>query len=122
MSAGSYNLEIEQGATLSKPIVVQNEDGSGVDLTGFTARLQARKTEASPDVLFELSTANGGIEITVTGEGDDVESTITLRRTAEVTAALGFGPGKYDLELTAADGTVTRLLEGRVSLSREVTR
>jgi hypothetical protein len=120
MAAGQYNFEIEQGATLSKPLVIQNEDGSGVDLTGFIARLQARKTKADSEVLLDLTTENGGLDITIVPS--PLSSTITLSIDDDATAALNFTSALYDLEIQAADGTVQRLLEGKVTVSREVTR
>ena len=82
-----------------------------------TARLQGRVRYNDPDTLFELSTETSGITL------GGIEGTLTLAMSATETAVLNFKSGVYDLELTAADGiTVTRLLQGRVLLSPEVTR
>jgi hypothetical protein len=45
-----------------------------------------------------------------------------LTISATDTAALTAGRGVYDLELVAANGTVTRLLQGVVTISRNITR
>ncbi|WP_312299214.1 hypothetical protein [Stutzerimonas nitrititolerans] len=84
-----------------------------VDLTGAKARMQIRPQIGGP-VLLELTTENGGLEITAPG---------TLGRTlsAEQTAALTWTEGVYDLEVEYADGTVQRYLQGAVTVSREVT-
>lgn len=87
-----------------------------LDLTGYTGRMQVRANQAAQDVLLELTTENGGINIT------GPTGTIEMRSTAAATAALTFGGGVYDLELTATDGFVTRLAQGAVTVSREVTR
>lgn len=116
MAAANYDFEIEQGATLLKPIVWKDSAGVAVNLTGYTAKMQVRKSASSPDVLLEMSTTNGKIQLT------PATGTITLVFSATTTADISWTRGKYDLELTSADGTVTRLIEGEISVSREITR
>lgn len=116
MSAATYDFEIEQGATLLKPIVWKDSNGTPVNLTGYTAKMQVRRNAADPTVLLELSNTNGRLSITP-GTG-----TVTLIFSAATTAAITWTRGKYDLELTSADGTVTRLIEGEITVSKEITR
>lgn len=116
MSAASYDFEIEQGATLLKPIVWKDSAGVAVNLTGYTAKMQIRKSVSSEDVLLELSTVNGKLSITA-GTG-----TITMIFSAATTEAIDWSRGKYDLELTSGSGVVTRLLEGEITVSKEITR
>jgi hypothetical protein len=116
MAAASYDFEIEQGATLLKPIVWKDSTGTAVNLTGYTAKMQIRKSVSSTDVLLELSTTNGKLSITA-GTG-----TITMIFSATTTAAIDWSRGKYDLELTSSSGVVTRLLEGEITVSKEITR
>lgn len=87
------------------------------DLTGYTARMHIRKAVSSPDPpLFSLTTENGRIQLT------PAEGRIVLLVSATDTALLSFSTAVYDLELVSGGGVVTRLLQGSVSLSREVTR
>lgn len=116
MAAATYDFEIEQGATLIKPIVWNDSTGAPVNLTGYTAKMQVRQSVASEEVLLELSTTNGKIQLT------PLTGTITLVFSAATTAAINWKRGKYDLELTSADGTVTRLIEGEINISKEITR
>lgn len=116
MAAATYDFEIEQGATLVKPIVWKDSSGTPINLTGYTAKMQVRQSVSSPDVLLELSTTNGKIQIT------PATGTVTLVFDATTTAAITWKRGKYDLELTSTGGTVTRLLEGQIAVSQEVTR
>lgn len=116
MSAGQYDLYIEQGATFQKVITWKDSTGAAIDLTNYSARLQARKTKSSTTTFLEATTANG--RITLGG----VAGTITIAVPASVTTALTTYSGVYDLELESAGGVVTRLLEGDVTVSREVTR
>lgn len=116
MAAATYDFDIEQGATLLKPIVWKDSTGSPVNLTGYTAKMQVRKSVSSQEVLLEMSTVNGKLQLTPS------TGTITMVFSAATTAAIDWRSGKYDLELTSADGTVTRLIEGEITVSREITR
>lgn len=116
MAAATYNFEIEQGSTLLKPIVWKDGTGTPMNLAGYSARMQVRKSAQSSDVLLELSTQNGKISISPS------TGTITLIFSATTTAAINWSRGKYDLELTSSGGDVTRLIEGEINVSKEITR
>jgi hypothetical protein len=116
MAAAVYDFYIEQGATFYQPLVWKDSNDDPVDLTGYIARMQIRKTVKSPDPLISLTTENGRITL-----GGD-QGTITLEIDADDTADFTTFCGVYDLEVEASDGTVTRLLEGQIEISREVTR
>lgn len=86
-----------------------------VDLSAYTARLQIRRTPATTTTLLSLTSASGAI---VLGADGSVAVTIT----PVLTAALSFTSAVYDLELISPTDDVTRLVEGTVTLSKEVTR
>ena len=115
MSAGKFNILIEQGATFSLPITYEDSTGAAVDLTTYTARLQARKRASSPATIVEMTTENGRITLGGT------DGTIDLYMLAADTALLQAGEFFYDLELVSG-GSVTRLLEGQLTVKPEVTR
>jgi hypothetical protein len=113
----TYNLEINQGATLALVATWRDSAGTAINLTGYTARLNVRETYASTSAVLTLTTENAGITL------GDAAGTITLSATATVTAALTAPfSGVYDLELVSGGGVVTRLLEGSATISPEVTR
>jgi hypothetical protein len=121
MSAGVYDFEVEQGATFTR-VFTWTTGTTGcsattapVDLTGYTARMQIRPNVSSTTVIFEANTSNGNIVL------GGSAGTITLTIPAADTATFNFSRAVYDLELTTGV-TVTRLLQGTVTLSREVTR
>lgn len=116
MQAAKLNLAIQQGATFRKRLVRRNEKGKPINLTGFTAKLQARLNHGDTTTLFELSTENGGVVIT------PLTGTIDLYISDEVTATFGFPGCVYDLMLYAPNGDALRLCEGKVSVSPGVTR
>jgi hypothetical protein len=119
MPAGKYNLEIEQGATFTKSFTVKQPGGTPVDLTGYTVRMMARANYDDPAPLITLSTISPPAGITLT-DPDGGQFQIAL--TAAQTAALNFSKILYDLEIVSGAGVVTRLLEGSVTLIKEVTK
>ena len=116
MPAAQHNFTIEQGATTVKPFIWKSSDGSAINLTGYTARMQVRRNYASADVLLEATTENGRLQI------EPSAGRITLVLSAEVTAGLTWRNGVYDIEMVSSDGHVTRLLQGEIEISKEVTR
>jgi hypothetical protein len=115
MAAGTLDLSIEQGATYNLVLTWQI-NGTAVNLTNYTARLQARVDVEDSEVILSLTTANGGITL------GGALGTISLDQTATQTALLPAGTYVYDLELIAGGGTVTRLVQGELIVSPEVTR
>jgi hypothetical protein len=112
--ADSYNLAIEQGSTYTLNVTV-----TGVNLSGYTARMQARTSHASGSTVFSLtSSPAAGIVITA-----GANSVIAVTLTATQTAALGaWSCGVYDLEYQSGTGVVTKALTGTYVVSGEVTR
>jgi len=133
MSAGSYDIYIERGATFTLDIVCLDSNNAVTDLTGCNARMQIRRSINDPTVLDEFFTnpptpvSPGSLtnELTIYG----TEGRISLVIDAEVTSAYtAWKKAVYDLEVIAPDvrfpisGEITRLLEGNVESSPEVTR
>lgn len=116
MAAGTYDFEIEQGASFRLQFVWKDSLGVAVNLTSYTARMQVRQSISSPDTLLELTTENGRIAL------GGSAGTVTLTLTPAVTEAFTWRKGKYDLELVAPDASVTRFMQGQITVSREVTR
>ena len=117
MSAGTYNISIEQGVSWSKVLTCKNGAGTLINLTGYSARLQARRQVTDSAASISLTSATGG-GITMGGSA----GTITLAITATATALLSAGDYVYDLELIYPDTTVKRLIEGQLEVVAEVTR
>jgi hypothetical protein len=117
VSAGLLDLTVEQGATFTRTISVV--DGSDTrDLSGYSARAQIRENfDSTTTIISSTSAADGGIVI------DTDENTLTWTISAAETAKMDFLAARYDLELIrTSDGRVERLLQGTVSLNKEVTR
>jgi hypothetical protein len=114
MAAGELNLTVEQGTTFSQTLTWKI-DGTAVNLTGYTARMQARDDVTSSATILSLTQSAG---LTLGG----VAGTIIIALTATQTAALVAGNYVYDLELASSGGVVTRLVQGTLAVSAEVTR
>tara|TARA_B100000941_G_scaffold287953_1_gene264023 strand:- start:1038 stop:1367 length:330 start_codon:yes stop_codon:yes gene_type:complete len=108
--AAVTNLKIDQGASFSSDITVTNTDGDAVDLTGFTAEAKLAKSHGTTQTSFttSITNASGGI--------------ITISLNDSQTSALE-APSRYvyDVYITkTADSTVTRVIEGVITVSPEV--
>ena len=106
-------LIIYQGSTFSKLLMI-SVAGAPYNITGNTFRMQIRESRTKP-IIIELTTENG--RISVNGAAGEV----TLLISATDTAALSFSTALYDLEMISGS-VVSRLIEGGVTLSREVTQ
>ena len=119
MTAATLKLEIEQGSTFRYALELKAgtaANAPALDLTGYVARMQIRADQAAATVLHEMTSANGGITI------DALAGRLNLLISATATAAFAFDRAVYDLEIESAGGEVTRVIQGTVVLSREVTR
>jgi hypothetical protein len=106
------NLQIDQGSTFSKQITVYQTDGTTIqNLTGYTIASQVRKNYTSTNFVTINATNN-----------DPTNGVIVMSLTATATAALKAGRYVYDLQITAADGTVSRTIEGIITIKPEVTK
>jgi hypothetical protein len=94
----------------------KDSTGSPVNLTGYTARMQVRQKYSSTTTLLNFTTENGAIVL------GGVLGTIAITGAATVTDDLVGKTGVYDLELVSSGGIVTRLVQGSVYISPEVTR
>ncbi len=126
MAAATYDLFIEQGATFrftmhyGRKTGALDVDGNPVvepyDITGCKARMQIRQRRDS-QVLIAATTTNGGILIPT---GTDGKLQITI--TDEATDSLNVKKALYDLELSYPSGDVVRILQGKVTISPNITR
>lgn len=116
MAAAQHDITIEQGATFQMNLVWKDAGGTPINLTGYSARMQVRRTYRADTAELSLTSPSGGITL------GGALGTIAIIATAAQTAAITVLVGVYDLELVDAGGTVTRLIEGAVTISPEVTK
>jgi len=109
--AAYTELNIEQYATFSTTVNVLDSQGDAVNLYGYTAASQIRKS-------YYSTTANS-FTATVTGIAN---GEITLSMTAANTANLSSGRYLYDLVITSPESVKTRVVEGIVNVLPGVTQ
>ncbi len=116
MPAATHDILVEQGATYVKNLIWKDSANVPIDLTGYTARMQFRRTKSAATALLSATTENGYITLGTT------DGVIDISIPDDITAALTVTRAVYDLELISSTGVVTRLIEGDVEISKEVTR
>lgn len=102
---------IEQGATFSSTVNVEDSAGAAINLSGYSAASQMRKSY--------YATSNTAITSIVTGTAN---GEITLSMTAANTANLSPGRSVFDLLITSPSGIKTRVIEGIIIVSPGVTQ
>lgn len=107
-----YDITIQQGTSWQLDLELQQENTLPIDLTNYTGRMQIRKTHNSSTILVTVT-------ITFT---DRENGKLSLSLSENQTKALDFFIGYYDLELIDGSSKISRILEGSVFLSKEVTR
>ena len=105
------NLYIDQGTTFSSIITLTNQDGSLMNLTGYTVKSQFRKSyQSSQAYNFTASVYDA-----LTGK-------VRLQLSAETTSGIKSGRYLYDIEITSANNEKFRVLEGIVIITPEITK
>jgi hypothetical protein len=109
MAAGTYDLEIEIGASFERTFTVVR-DGEPVDFTGDTAAAAIRGSDrASAAVLCLATTENGRLAL-----GADGTIRLTLDEEA-VNAMAGSPTAVWDLFVRRDANTVWKVLKGNVT-------
>ena len=117
MSAGRYDILIEQGADLDLDIDFKDSAGNLFALgSGHTALMKIKESIGGAEIAS--LTHSSGITLASTSPN------INIKIANTVTANYDFEDAVYDLELTNTapnPDTVSRVLEGKVTLSRNVS-
>jgi hypothetical protein len=115
--AVTYNTTIDQGADWYINFTYEQPSGTPVNITGYTAALQIRTSPLAKTTVLNLTSAVGG-GITITG----ASGLLACRATAAQTNAITNGKYAYDIEITSPAGVVTRICQGTIEVSPQVTR
>lgn len=113
MPATQYDIDdMEQGSTFQLDVTITDPDTElAIDLTGYTARSQARVNyaDALPAFTFDVSVPSA-------------EGIVTMSLTDEATAVIAKGSYVYDLELVTPSGNVVKIIKGKVKVTPEATK
>lgn len=114
---GEADLIIYQGASFDK-VFTLSEDGVVKNLTGYEARMSIKELVTDTTAIITL-TSSPAAGITITALAGQLRIVMTPTQTK----ALNFEVAYYDIEIyTAADAEVLRVLQGTVTLSKEITK
>jgi len=108
--ASKANLVIDQGATFSTDLTLQDDNGDLISLVGYTANSQIRKWYTSSNASATFTTSI-----------NTTSAVITLSLTANQTGNLTSGRYVYDVEINSG-ATISRVVEGIVTVTPQVTR
>ena len=108
-----YDISLKQGETWSKVLTLKDDNDSVINVTNDTFRGQVRKHHSSTDIqaTFTFDPITNGTNGIVTWSLTDTQ-----------TSAMSSGKLLYDIEWVQTNGTVTRILEGIVDSTPEITR
>lgn len=108
--ATKANITVDQGTTFSTTVNLTDDNGDPIDLSGYTGRSQMRKHYTSSNsVSFSVSLGSSN-------------GTVILNLTSDQTANLTPGRYVYDVEITSSSNVISRIVEGIVTVTPEVTR
>ena len=112
MSAGTYNLVIDQGSDFALDLIIK-QSGSALNLSNYSGRAQLRTS-----VLASSVSATFTVSVT-----DAANGALKMQLPAATSTGLAAGQYVYDLEIfTSADAIVKRIVGGTVTITPEVTR
>ena len=111
--AATANLTIDQGATFSTDITVKDNAGDALDLTDYTAEAK---------MALGFSSTRTRVALTTAFASDRTIGVITISLTADQTKTLE-APARYvyDVEITSVDSTITRVIEGIITVNPSIT-
>jgi hypothetical protein len=107
--AAKVNIVIDQGATFNTTYTIHDAIDEPIDFTGFTANSQIRKAYSSSNsYTFDVALSNSGL--------------VTLSMNAATTNSITAGRYVYDVEVESQSGIRSRIVEGIVTVTPQVTR
>jgi len=107
--AAKVNIVIDQGTTFNTTYTIHDAIDEPIDFTGFTANSQIRKSYSSSNsYVFDVSLSNTGL--------------VTLFMNVATTSSINAGRYVYDVEVESLSGVRSRIVEGIVTVTPQVTK
>lgn len=105
------NLFVDAGADYSNIITVSATTGQALNLTGYSVASQMRKSYQSSTAYNFTSTIY-----------DAANGKVRLQLNSSQSSAIPAGRWLYDVEITSPSGTKTRVVEGIVTVTPQITQ
>jgi hypothetical protein len=132
MAAGKHTFILEQGTTFDIRVDYKNNNGTPVNLTGYSARMHIRPQPTADTIYCRITgtpTADGTKIITTPVSGSvtlpATSGSLGLYISAYSSSLFTFTEGYYDIEIYSGSGVteyVTRILEGKIKVTKNTTR
>ena len=106
------NLVVDQGSDFSATVSLLDAEGDALDLSVYTVNAQMRKNYAS-------STA---VSFTTTINNPKTLGKLTLALSNAQTSSIEPGRYLYDVEIVSNLNVITRVVEGNVTVTPNITR
>lgn len=107
--AAKVNIVIDQGTTFNTTYTINNANDEPIDFTGYTGNASMRKSYTSSTFYsFVVGLSNTGL--------------VTLSMNANTTGNITAGRYVYDIEVEDLSGNRSRLIEGIITVTPQVTR
>lgn len=105
-------LTADQGTSFESRLDLTNDDGTAINVTDYVFLSQIRKS-------YYSNTPTANITITVDDANNGV---IRMSMDPSVTANIKAGRYVYDLKMTSANNVTTRVIEGVITVTPQVSR
>ena len=105
-------LTVDQGTTFESTLDLVNDDGSAINVAGYVFSGQVRKS-------FYSANATANITITIANAAN---GNVILSLNSATTANIKAGRYLYDVKMTDTANTVTRIVEGVLTVTPQVSR
>lgn len=113
MNPATYDgFVVYKGATFEQVLYCKDPCGNAIDLTGYSASMQAKFSLDDADPFLDLTTENGGIVL-----GADA-GTVSITMAADDTAAIDGASTDcpYNVLLTSGSGIASYILQGTLTV------
>lgn len=105
------NLFVDAGSDYSNIITVSSTNGQPLNLSGYTVASQMRKSySSSTSYAFTASVY------------DAANGKVRLQLSAATSSSIPAGRWLYDVEITSTSGSKTRVVEGIVTITPQITQ
>lgn len=105
-------LTLDQGTTFETSLDLTNDDGTPINVASYVFVSQIRKS-------YYSSNATANLTVTIT---DAANGNVKLSMTSANTANVKAGRYVYDVKMTSGSGVTTRVIEGIITVTPQVTK
>jgi len=109
------NFKVVQGDTFTFKVTYQNPNGSAINLTNYTAKMDVRNEPGGKILCASVTTSSG---ISINGSAGQITVTFTPAQTRKFTVP----SAAYQLQIISPSGQHTTVAKGYISTSLAVVR